>query len=840
MLGGCEVVMEDDGTNPDDALNRAPGAEGSAHWFGFEEEAEEVEIGTILPVLPLRGISVFPSAILPLLISRESSLALIEETLLGDRILSLHAQRVAETEELRAEDLYPRGCAARILKMLKYPDGSIRILVQGLRRVQLGETTQDQPYLKAKVELLDDLDDNDQETNATRARVIEAFSRLVELTPYLADELQVVAINVRSAGKVADLVAANVNLPLEEKQALLETLEVGVRLKRLLAILDREVELLELGQHIQGQVQSEMHRNQKEFYLRQQLKAIQKELGDADGKGSETAAIAERLDESAPPDDVRKIADNELERLAIIPPESAEHTVVRSYVEWLADIPWSKTTTDNLDTFHAAEVLDHDHFGLDKVKDRILEFLAVRQLRSDSRGPILCLVGPPGVGKTSLGRSVARAMGRNFQRISLGGVRDEAEIRGHRRTYVGSMPGRILQALKLAGSMNPVLMLDEVDKLGSDVRGDPSSALLEVLDPEQNSTFRDHYLDVPVDLSRVLFLTTANYLDPIPPALRDRMEVLELPGYSEEEKMQIGRRHLLPRQIEENGLADMGVEFEEEALLALVRDYTNEAGLRNLDREIGSVCRKIARTVSENRNGGNDSNDDQSDFAVDRDAVARHLGPPRFMKEDAGQLQPPGVATGLAWTPNGGEILFVEVSRMAGKRGLLLTGQLGDVMKESAQAALSFLRANAPMLGLDPDFFEHTDLHLHVPSGAIPKDGPSAGVTILSAMASAMLDRALPSGLAMTGEITLRGAVLPVGGIKEKVLAARRVGITSLMVPERNRVDVLEIEPELRSELRFSYVGSLTEVLALTLPDRQLASIGTGLQPEPSPYPWNN
>jgi ATP-dependent Lon protease len=832
--------MEDDGTNPDDALNRAPGAEGSAHWFGFEEEAEEVEIGTILPVLPLRGISVFPSAILPLLISRESSLALIEETLLGDRILSLHAQRVAETEELRAEDLYPRGCAARILKMLKYPDGSIRILVQGLRRVQLGETTQDQPYLKAKVELLDDLDDNDQETNATRARVIEAFSRLVELTPYLADELQVVAINVRSAGKVADLVAANVNLPLEEKQALLETLEVGVRLKRLLAILDREVELLELGQHIQGQVQSEMHRNQKEFYLRQQLKAIQKELGDADGKGSETAAIAERLDESAPPDDVRKIADSELERLAIIPPESAEHTVVRSYVEWLADIPWSKTTTDNLDTFHAAEVLDHDHFGLDKVKDRILEFLAVRQLRSDSRGPILCLVGPPGVGKTSLGRSVARAMGRNFQRISLGGVRDEAEIRGHRRTYVGSMPGRILQALKLAGSMNPVLMLDEVDKLGSDVRGDPSSALLEVLDPEQNSTFRDHYLDVPVDLSRVLFLTTANYLDPIPPALRDRMEVLELPGYSEEEKMQIGKRHLLPRQIEENGLADMGVEFEEEALLALVRDYTNEAGLRNLDREIGSVCRKIARTVSENRNGGNDSNDDQNDFAVDRDAVARHLGPPRFLKEDAGQLQPPGVATGLAWTPNGGEILFVEVSRMSGKRGLLLTGQLGDVMKESAQAALSFLRANAPMLGLDPDFFEHTDLHLHVPSGAIPKDGPSAGVTILSAMASAMLDRALPSGLAMTGEITLRGAVLPVGGIKEKVLAARRVGITSLMVPERNRVDVLEIEPELRSELRFSYVGSLTEVLALTLPDRQPASIGTGLQPEPSPYPWNN
>ncbi|MBC8293331.1 MAG: endopeptidase La [Proteobacteria bacterium] len=840
MLGGCEVVMEDGGTNPDDALNRVPGAEGSAHWFGFEEEVEEVEVGTILPVLPLRGISVFPSAILPLLISRESSLALIEETLLGDRVLSLHAQRVAETEESRAEDLYPRGCAARILKMLKYPDGSIRILVQGLRRVNLGETTQDQPYLKAKVELLDDLDDSDQETNATRARVVEAFSRLVELTPYLADELQVVAINVRSAGKVADLVAANVNLPLEEKQALLETLEVGVRLKRLLAILDREVELLELGQHIQGQVQSEMHRNQKEFYLRQQLKAIQKELGDADGKGGETAAIAERLDESAPPDDVRKIADSELERLAIIPPESAEHTVVRSYVEWLADIPWSRTTTDNLDTRHAAEVLDHDHFGLDKVKDRILEFLAVRQLRSDSRGPILCLVGPPGVGKTSLGRSVARAMGRNFQRISLGGVRDEAEIRGHRRTYVGSMPGRILQALKLAGSMNPVFMLDEVDKLGSDVRGDPSSALLEVLDPEQNSTFRDHYLDVPVDLSRVLFLTTANYLDPIPPALRDRMEVLELPGYSEEEKMQIGRRHLLPRQIEENGLADMGVEFEEEALLALVRDYTNEAGLRNLDREIGSVCRKIARTVSENRNGSNDSNGGQNDFAVNRDAVAHHLGPPRFSKEDAGQLQPPGVATGLAWTPNGGEILFVEVSRMAGKKGLLLTGQLGDVMKESAQAALSFLRANATVLGLDPDFFEHTDLHLHVPSGAIPKDGPSAGVTILSAMASAMLDRPLPSGLAMTGEITLRGAVLPVGGIKEKVLAARRVGITSLMVPERNRVDVLEIEPELRNDLRFSYVGSLTEVLALTLPDRQPASSATGLQGEPSPYPWNN
>jgi len=434
-------------------------------------------------------------------------------------------------------------------------------------------------------------------------------------------------------------------------------------------------------------------------------------------------------------------------------------------------------------------------------------------------------------------------MGRNFQRISLGGVRDEAEIRGHRRTYVGSMPGRVLQALKLAGSMNPVFMLDEVDKLGSDVRGDPSSALLEVLDPEQNFTFRDHYLDVPVDLSRVLFLTTANYLDPIPPALRDRMEVLELPGYSEEEKLQIGKRHLLPRQIEENGLADMGVNFEEAALLTLVRDYTNEAGLRNFDREIGAVCRKIARTVSESRNGNNNGGADerlQDAFTVNVESIARHLGPPRFSKEDAGQAQPAGVATGLAWTPNGGEILFVEVSRMSGKKGLLLTGQLGDVMKESAQAALSFLRTNAATLGLEPDFFERTDLHLHVPSGAIPKDGPSAGVTILSAMASAMLDRPLPSGLAMTGEITLRGAVLPVGGIKEKVLAARRVGIKSLMVPERNRVDVLEIEPELRRDLRFSYVGTLNEVLALTLPDSFPAAKSAAPETEGTPYPWNN
>jgi ATP-dependent Lon protease len=561
---------------------------------------------------------------------------------------------------------------------------------------------------------------------------------------------------------------------------------------------------MELGQKIQGQVQTELTKNQKEFYLRQQLKAIQNELGEGEGRANEVEILRQRILAAKLPDEAMKAADGELDRLALIPPESAEHSVVRTYLEWLADLPWAIETEDNLDTKHARGVLDEDHFDLVKIKERILEFLAVRQLRQNPRGPILCLVGPPGVGKTSLGRSIARAMGRRFYRLSLGGVRDEAEIRGHRRTCVGSMPGRIVQGLKSAGSNNPIFMLDEIDKLGNDVRGDPSSALLEVLDPEQNFAYRDHYLDVPFDLSHVMFLTTANYLDPIPPALKDRMEVLELSGYSEEEKAEIARRHLIPKQIEENGLGENFVRFTDAGITAIVRDYTKEAGLRNLEREIGSICRKVARTVAE---GATES------VAIDEDSISTYLGPPRFTSELADRAHRPGVAIGLAWTPYGGEVLFIEAALMPGAKALTLTGQLGDVMKESAQAALTYLRSTETQLDIDAERIEKSDIHVHVPAGAIPKDGPSAGITMLVALASALTRRAVRERVAMTGEITLRGTVLPVGGIKEKVLAARRANIRELYVPAHNRNDVEEIDEVLRSTMTFNYVEHVDEVL---------------------------
>ncbi len=778
-------------------------------WYGFEEDTEDVPVADRLPILPLRGVVVFPAAIVPLLISREASLALVEQALVGDRVIGLVAQRTPEIEEPSAEDLYPRGCAARILKMLKYPDGSKRILVQGLRRIEVTEVEQTSPFMTAKVEHLYDKGEEGMEVLALKTRVVQSFSRFVELTPYLPNELQVVVINVKKPGKVSDLIASSLNLALDEKQLLLDTLEVERRLAHLDTILSREIELLELGQKIQGQVQSELNKNQKEFYLRQQMKAIQRELGEGDGRSNEIDALRRRVEAAQLPAEARKAAEAELDRLGIIPPESAEHTVVRTYIEWLADMPWATSTEDNLDTVHARTILDEDHFDLEKIKDRILEFLAVRQLRDNPRGPILCLAGPPGVGKTSLGRSIARALGRKFYRLSLGGVRDEAEIRGHRRTYVGSMPGRIVQGLKSCGSNNPVFMLDEIDKLGSDVRGDPSSALLEVLDPEQNSTFRDHYLDVPIDLQKVLFLTTANYLDPIPPALRDRMEVLELSGYSEEEKLEICKRHLIPKQVEENGLAQDFVRFEETATLAVIRDYTKEAGLRNLEREIGAICRKIARGVTD----GN-----SEPVVVDEAAVEGYLGAPRFLSELADRGHKPGVAIGLAWTPHGGDILFVEAAYMKGSRSLTLTGQLGDVMKESAQAALTYLRSNASMYeGLDEKTFEKADIHVHVPAGAIPKDGPSAGITMLVALASALMGRPLRERIAMTGEITLRGAVLPVGGIKEKVLAARRAGIREIYVPARNRKDVEEIDADLRAGISFYYVEEVGEVLHAVL-----------------------
>ncbi len=778
--------------------------------FDIEEDLSKAEVPDILPVLPLRGIVIFPSQIHPFLVSRPSSLKLIEEVGQTSKVIALAAQRNPDDEQPAPDGLYSRGTAVRILKMLRYPDQSVRVLVQGLARVELGEFTQREPYFVAHVTRLDEQTSTDREIDALHAHLVSQFSKFVSLVPYLPDELQVMAMQVRDASRLTDMVASYLKIAVEEAQDLLSTIDVRSRLEKLIAILSREIELLELGHKIQSQVQTELNKNQREYYLRQQLKAIQKELGESDSRTSEVEEIEKKINEANMPPDARKVADKEFERLKMIPPESAEHTVVRTYLDWLVSLPWSVSTEDNLDIPHARKVLDEDHYDLEKIKERILEFLAVRKLKKDTKGPILCFVGPPGTGKTSLGKSVARALGRKFVRLSLGGIRDEAEIRGHRRTYIGSLPGRIIQGLRNAGSNNPLFILDEVDKLGMDFRGDPASALLEVLDPEQNNSFSDHYLDVPFDLSKVLFLTTANVLDPVPHALRDRMEVLELPGYTEEEKLQIVQRHLIPKQLNENGLGDQKIEFAEDALREIIHSYTREAGLRNLEREIARVCRKIARTITEG---------ETAPAIITALDVNRYLGAPRFFSEVAERTQEPGVATGLAWTPNGGEIMFIESTRMAGQKGLTLTGSLGDVMKESAQAALSYVRTRAASLGIAADFYDKSDIHVHVPAGGIPKDGPSGGVAIAASLASLLSGRPVRSEVAMTGEITLRGKVLPVGGIKEKVLAARRAGIKTIILPRRNERDLEDIQPEVRKELELIFVDTVDEVLAHALRD---------------------
>ncbi len=784
-----------------------------------------------LAILPLRESVLFPQAVIPLAVARPLSVRAVDEAVLGHRLIGVLTQHDATQEAPAPQDLHRTGTVAIIHRMLKQSDGTIRLVVQGLERFRVVEFTQTTPHLRARIERVPDVMPaaDDVEAQALGRQAHTLFERIVELSPALSDDLLPLVSGAGDAGRMIDLIAAVLpSLTTVERQTLLETSDVKARLKTLVESLTKETEVLELGSKIHSQIQSEMTKTQREYYLREQLKAIQKELGEGDERGQELTELREKIEAAGMSEEAHREAMRELDRLTKMPPAAAEYSVARTYLEWLTALPWRKETPDDIDLVRARAVLDEDHWGLGKIKERLLEHLAVRKLRPEGKSPILCFVGPPGVGKTSLGRSIARALGRKFHRIALGGMRDEAEIRGHRRTYIGALPGQIVQGLRRAESKNPVFMLDEIDKLGFDFRGDPASALLEVLDPEQNSTFRDHYLDVPFDLSRVLFITTANMLDPVPAPLRDRMEIIELPGYTEDEKVEIARRHLAPKQATEHGLGlDRAITFTEPALRLLVRSYTREAGVRSLEREIAALCRKVARRRAEG---------DVLPVTVDPERVMALLGSPRFLLEEeiAERTRTPGVAVGLAWTPTGGDILFVEASRMAGGKSLTLTGQLGDVMKESAQAAVSWVRAHAAELGIAPDFWMRSDLHLHVPAGAIPKDGPSAGVTLATALVSLLRGQSIRPGLAMTGEITLSGRVLPVGGIKEKVLAAHRSGLTTLILPRQNERQLLEdIPAEVRAQLEVHLVRDVAEVLHIALPDASRWSPLDGeLEPE--------
>ncbi len=775
--------------------------------------AERLTIPDDMPVLPLRDTVLFPNSFMPLAVAREASVRLIDEASTSGRMIGVFTQREASVEEPLQEDLYPIGTATHIHKMFKLPDGSLRLIVQGLTRVRLDKLLQTSPYLRGAVSLADEVlrDEDHLEIDALQRNIKSNFQQVVSLSPLLSDDLQALAGNITEPGKLADFIASSLTtIGTPVKQEVLETLDIRARMDSLNRLLIKELEVLELGSKIQSQVQSEVGKNQREYFLREQMKAIQKELGEGDEQAKEIDELRDKLDAAGLPDVVRKEALRELDRLSKMPVAAAEYTVSRTYLDWIIALPWSKRTEDSIDLKRTKEVLDADHSGLEKVKDRVLEYLAVRKLNPDVKGPILCFLGPPGVGKTSLAKSIANSLGRKFVRVSLGGMRDEAEIRGHRRTYIGALPGQVIQGLRRAESKNPVFILDEIDKLGSDFRGDPASALLEVLDPEQNNTFRDHYLDVPFDLSEVLFLTTANVLDPVPPPLRDRMEVLELAGYTEEEKLKIALEHLIGKQVVNHGLTAEQVEFSDAAIRAVIRGYTREAGVRNLEREIGALCRKVARRRAEG---------DETKVAITPDVVVEMLGAPTFLDEEIeNRTKDPGVAVGLAWTPAGGEVLFIEASRMQGGGSLTLTGQLGDVMKESGRTALSWFRSHASRYGVDPSFYKDSEIHLHVPSGAIPKDGPSAGVTMVTALASQLTGRPVRGDIAMTGEITLSGRVLPVGGIKEKVLAARRHGITEVILPRQNEKHINEdLTDELRRELTIHYVIHIEEVLALAL-----------------------
>ncbi len=766
-----------------------------------------------ISVLPLRDTVLFPDSFMPLAVAREASIRLIDKALAEDQLVGVFTQREASIEEPTQDDLYSVGTITHIHKMFKLPDGSLRLIVQGLARVSLKNIIETDPFIRAAVSSAEEsVSASDHlEIDALQRNINNNFQQIVSLSPLLSDDLQALSGNITDPGKLTDFIASSLTtLGTSAKQEILETLDLRSRMDHLNRILIKELEVLELGSKIQSEVQSEVGKNQREYLLREQLKAIQKELGETDDQAKEIEELREKINASGMPEAVQKEAFRELDRLSRMPPAAAEYTVSRTYLDWLVMLPWNLRTEEKIDLVRAKETLDGDHSGLEKAKDRILEYLAVRKLKPDVKGPILCFVGPPGVGKTSLAKGIAASLDRKFVCVSLGGMRDEAEIRGHRRTYIGALPGQIIQGLRRVESKNPVFILDEIDKLGMDFRGDPASALLEVLDPEQNATFRDHYLDVPFDLSEVLFITTANVLDPIPPALRDRMEVLELPGYTEDEKFVIANEHLIARQIDNHGLSSEQISFTEDALRFVVRGYTREAGVRNLEREMGALCRKVARRHAEG---------DDSPITITSETVVEMLGAPKFLDEEvAERTKQPGVAIGLAWTPVGGEVLFVEATRMTGSGSLTVTGHLGDVMKESARAAVSWCRANSNRYDVDPAFYKEAEVHLHVPSGAIPKDGPSAGVTMVTALVSELTGRPVRGDVAMTGEITLSGVVLPVGGIKEKVLAARRLGIFDVILPKQNEKNINEdLTDELRREIQVHYVTMVDDVLKLAL-----------------------
>ncbi len=779
----------------------------------IEEKDQKLQIPPKLPVLLLRDIVVFPYMIAPLFVGREKSKNAIDNSLSSHRMILLLTQKEMEVEDPKREDVYDVGTVALIMRMLKLPDGRIRILAQGLIRARIESYEDDQGFVQAQISVLHEpeIKESSIENEALIRNVRSGLEKATSLGKNIPPEVLIIAANVEEMGRLADLTAANLELRVEEAQKILEVADPVQRLKRVYELLTKELELLDMQSRISTEAKGEMDKLQRQYFLRQQMKAIQKELGEGTEIQEEIKAYQDKMAKLKVSPEVRDELDKQITRLAQMHPESAETAVVRNYLDWMFALPWNKATVDNLDLKKAKKILDEDHYGLDKVKERILEYLAVRSLSKKIKGPILCFVGPPGVGKTSLGRSIARALGREFIRISLGGVHDEAEIRGHRRTYVGAMPGRIIQSVRRSGSNNPVFMMDEVDKIGADFRGDPSSALLEVLDPEQNFSFRDHYLGVPFDLSRVMFITTANLLDPIQPAFRDRMEIIELPGYTEEEKLQIALQHLVPKQVKEHALDSKSIAFTPGALKKMIELYTREAGVRNLEREIAAVCRKVARKVAEGK---------KKLYRITSRNVETYLGPPRIFKDQLLKKDQVGVATGVAWTATGGEILFVEVTKMKGKGSLSLTGSLGDVMKESAQAALSYARAHAEEYAIDPNIFAEYDFHIHIPEGAIPKDGPSAGITIATALISVCTESKVRRDVAMTGEITLRGNVLPIGGVKEKVLAAQRAGVRKMILPAPNKKDLIDIPPKIRKEMEFIFVDEIKDVFENALVKR--------------------